>query len=262
MSAWIIWRLLKFIGATVLAGGVTATLIRPDRRGRMLAAQWLATPGWLLTWIAGYGLMKFTGLSYEPWILAAMLTSLISLHGTILYAQLAQPRRLSAVLASGGLFAAVATMVTRSTSVLELALVTVIGFAAGLPFAWLSTPAASTSESGDLRSAWQWFRWCAWLEGASLVTLLLIYMPLKYGAGIKLDGGTGLVGWIHGILLLVYLQALQSTGSLLGWSLARRFVAFVAAMLPFGTFVLERRLAPYAPQTAAPQAAAPPAATN
>lgn len=86
----------------------------------------------------------------------------------------------------------------------------------------------------------RWFLQVARAEGLSLLLLFFVAMPLKYAAGIP--AATVWVGWLHGILVFLYLIALGSAGRVEGWSWRRLGVAFVASLLPFGTFVFERSL--------------------
>jgi integral membrane protein len=78
------------------------------------------------------------------------------------------------------------------------------------------------------------------LEGASFLVLLFIAMPLKYFAGMPL--AVKIVGWAHGLLFMGYLLVLSHTASALRWPLMRVGGAFIAALLPFGPFVLDARL--------------------
>ncbi len=84
------------------------------------------------------------------------------------------------------------------------------------------------------------FRAIALLEGLSFVLLLFIAMPLKYLAGMPL--GVKLVGWAHGMLFVLYLLLLSEVAVAHRWSLVRVVGAFLASLLPFGTFVLDARL--------------------
>jgi hypothetical protein len=59
-------------------------------------------------------------------------------------------------------------------------------------------------------------------EGISYLVLLFIAMPLKYFA--DLPKAVTYVGWAHGLLFVMFI------------------LAFVAALLPFGTFYLDKRL--------------------
>ena len=49
-------------------------------------------------------------------------------------------------------------------------------------------------------------------------------------------------GWLHGVLFLLYVGALVIGVLRLGWSLVDAVLGFVAAFLPFGTFLFERRV--------------------
>lgn len=81
--------------------------------------------------------------------------------------------------------------------------------------------------------------WIARLEGASLLFLFLVAMPLKYGAGEPLAVEVG--GWIHGLLFVAFVGALGLALVRLGWTFATVAAGFVSAFFPFGTFVWERR---------------------
>lgn len=86
----------------------------------------------------------------------------------------------------------------------------------------------------------RWFVWIARAEGLSLIALFFVAMPLKYGAGILEP--VKYVGWIHGLLFILYVAALLSVSVLERWSLTRTAAGFVASVLPFGTFVFERQI--------------------
>ena len=84
------------------------------------------------------------------------------------------------------------------------------------------------------------FRAIALLEGVSFVVLLFIAMPLKYWAGMPL--AVRVVGMAHGVLFLLYLPSLLEVAVAHRWPLPRTMAAFGAALVPFGTFMLEARL--------------------
>ncbi|RYG28884.1 MAG: DUF3817 domain-containing protein [Chitinophagaceae bacterium] len=84
------------------------------------------------------------------------------------------------------------------------------------------------------------FRFIGILEGISYLVLLGIAMPLKYWAGWPL--AVKYVGWAHGVLFIAYLIALLAVTIDRRWSFTRVVVAFVASLVPFGTFWLEGRL--------------------
>lgn len=76
-------------------------------------------------------------------------------------------------------------------------------------------------------------------EGVSFLLLLGIAMPLKYMAG--MPAAVHWVGSIHGFLFVAYVAAAAAVFALLKWPLDRIPGVFLAAVLPFGTFVLERK---------------------
>ena len=79
------------------------------------------------------------------------------------------------------------------------------------------------------------------LEGVSFLLLMGVAMPLKYLAGIP--AAVKWTGWIHGILFILY--GLVVLLALLNGRLSFRkaALAFVAALVPLGPFLLDRRLA-------------------
>lgn len=77
-------------------------------------------------------------------------------------------------------------------------------------------------------------------EGLSCVALFGIAMPLKYAADMPL--AVRIVGSVHGGLFLAFLVVLGVVVARRRWSLGRGVLATIAAVVPFGTFVLDRRL--------------------
>lgn len=83
------------------------------------------------------------------------------------------------------------------------------------------------------------FRWVGWLEGLSFLLLLGVAMPLKYVAG-----QPEMVRWVgaaHGGLFIAYVLYAFYLAQELSWPLKIRLLALLASVLPFGTFVFERR---------------------
>jgi integral membrane protein len=68
-------------------------------------------------------------------------------------------------------------------------------------------------------------------------------MPMKYFAGMPL--AVKVVGWIHGVLFIIFSAALVRTMVVARWPLGRGALVFVAALLPFGPFVVDRRMRAY-----------------
>lgn len=85
----------------------------------------------------------------------------------------------------------------------------------------------------------RWFHAIAVAEGYSYLLLLGIAMPLKYMAGLPL--AVTIVGSLHGALFIAYALAAVFLFTHAKWPLSRIPGLFYAAVLPFGTFVLERK---------------------
>lgn len=82
-------------------------------------------------------------------------------------------------------------------------------------------------------------RWVAFLEGVSFL-LLLAAMPFKYALGQPI--GVRVLGPIHGVLFVMFVVALVRAATMHEWKIGRSALAFLASLVPFGTFVLDRSL--------------------
>lgn len=81
----------------------------------------------------------------------------------------------------------------------------------------------------------------ALLEGISFLLLLGIAMPLKYLA--HLPEAVKVAGWVHGVLFIVFCIALNRVmANVANWPFSRSVAVFVSALLPFGPFVLDKRM--------------------
>ncbi len=85
-----------------------------------------------------------------------------------------------------------------------------------------------------------WFRRIAIAEGISFLVLLGIAMPLKYFADSPM--AVKITGYVHGFLFIAFVILAWETRSILNKSMAWFAGAFIASLLPFGTFVLDRQL--------------------
>lgn len=65
-------------------------------------------------------------------------------------------------------------------------------------------------------------------------------MPLKYF--FDLPEAVKVVGWIHGLLFIVYVAMLLVLEIKYRWSFLFLAGAFFASLMPFGTFVLDKYL--------------------
>ena len=84
------------------------------------------------------------------------------------------------------------------------------------------------------------FRLIAFIEGISYLVLLFIAMPIKY----LLDEPmvVKLVGMTHGGLFILFLLLLYVTAKEYKWNISFISMAFIASLVPFGTFYLEKKL--------------------
>ena len=78
------------------------------------------------------------------------------------------------------------------------------------------------------------------IEGISFLVLMGIAMPLKYG--FNHAHATFWPGLVHGVLFLFYCAALAHAKMVLGKPLGWAVKLFIAALLPFGPFVMDKGL--------------------
>ncbi|MBU1822101.1 MAG: DUF3817 domain-containing protein [Bacteroidetes bacterium] len=79
----------------------------------------------------------------------------------------------------------------------------------------------------------------AFLEGCSFL-LLGFTMILKYQYAMPKPNYV--VGMAHGLLFITYVLLVAQVGYLHRWSLGKMFRAFVASLVPFGTFYADKKL--------------------
>ena len=78
------------------------------------------------------------------------------------------------------------------------------------------------------------------LEGISFLLLLFIAMPMKY----MLDNPVLVkyVGMGHGVLFMLFLIVLFTVCEKQKWSIYMFILGLMASILPFGTFIFDRKL--------------------
>lgn len=77
------------------------------------------------------------------------------------------------------------------------------------------------------------------VEAISFLLLLCVAMPLKYAAHLPI--AVKIAGWIHGVLFITFCIALVRAIALGNWPAKRSWMFFIAALLPCGPFVIDRR---------------------
>ena len=80
----------------------------------------------------------------------------------------------------------------------------------------------------------------AYLEGLSLIGLVFVCMPLKYYW--NMPEAVSYVGALHGGLFIFYCMWLLVATLEFKWGIQTAALAFLAAILPGGTFVADRKI--------------------
>lgn len=259
MNEYLLIRLLKLLAVSLLASGLIGASISAIRRNRILGLQW-SSIGFAVAWIAGYAMLANPREDLkQDWILWSIVWSLVAMLLQALYVHGQIDRFWLGGLATGAIGGAFISMILRDAAMSSwlmlqgiLTILVLVLFYLTFRFRHraLSTTGQGYVEPGnagklqtdtslDAIQSWSWFKWIARFEGLSIILLMLIYMPLKYAADIVLDEGSGLVGWIHGVMFVLYTGALVITGPFLGWSWKRIAMGFLAAQIPLGSFLFE-----------------------
>lgn len=92
----------------------------------------------------------------------------------------------------------------------------------------------------------------ALLEAVSFLLLLFIAMPLKYGLGMPM--AVKIMGSVHGGLFVLFCFALWRVLMTTNWPLGRAALVFIASLVPFMPFIIDRRMREWAEETREPQA--------
>ena len=83
------------------------------------------------------------------------------------------------------------------------------------------------------------FRVIAFLEGVSYILLLFIATPIKYFGDdpqyVKM------LGMPHGLLFIAYIVIAVVISKDMKWSTRTLWIVLVAAVIPFGTFYIDRK---------------------
>lgn len=90
----------------------------------------------------------------------------------------------------------------------------------------------------------EFLRKTALIEGISYLVLLGIAMPLKYIWG--QPQAVKVVGMLHGILFVIFCAALLYVTIVARWPLSRAALVFLASIIPFGPWLVDRRMHEYA----------------
>ncbi len=86
----------------------------------------------------------------------------------------------------------------------------------------------------------QFLRIIGLIEGISFLVILFLTMPLKYIWEMKAPNQ--IVGMGHGILFIAYCFLVVIVGYKFKWKLLTIFWALLASIIPFGTFVADKKI--------------------
>ena len=78
------------------------------------------------------------------------------------------------------------------------------------------------------------------IEGVSYLLLLGVAMPMKYY--FEMPMAVKIVGMAHGVLFVAYCLLLALCLKSFNWTLKFGAYLFIATLIPFGTFVTDRKL--------------------
>ncbi len=81
-------------------------------------------------------------------------------------------------------------------------------------------------------------RLVAFAEGVSLLLLIFVAMPLKYG--MRIPEPNFYIGSAHGVLFVFYVLLLLQVTIEKGWTFWNFVWSFVASFVPFGTFYADK----------------------
>jgi integral membrane protein len=93
----------------------------------------------------------------------------------------------------------------------------------------------------SLKKLSKFIRYVAVAEGVSYLILLTLSI-LKRTTSIDVHQGIQYLGMAHGVLFVLFVTAIGMGVYYLKWTYLRAAWAFVASLLPFGTFVLDGQL--------------------
>ncbi len=91
-----------------------------------------------------------------------------------------------------------------------------------------------------MSTAVRWLRGLAWAEGLSLLLILFVTMPLKYG--LDVPGPNKVLGLTHGLLTVVFVSYLCYLWASRKWPVRVLLWGLAASLIPFAVFYVERRV--------------------
>ena len=99
-------------------------------------------------------------------------------------------------------------------------------------------------------------RTIAFIEGISYLILLFIAMPLKYVW--DLPQAVRLVGSAHGAFFVIFCFSLLHVWTVAKWRIGRVGLLFLASIIPFGPWLIDRRVRAFEAEYLANRGGQPP----
>jgi integral membrane protein len=103
-----------------------------------------------------------------------------------------------------------------------------------------------------MRNPVSFLRGVGLFEAVSYLLLLFVAMPLKYAWGMPM--AVRIVGSVHGGLFVLFCFALWRVLNNTNWPFSRAALVFVASLLPFVPFFIDRRMRAWAEELSEPEA--------
>ncbi|WP_320033600.1 DUF3817 domain-containing protein [Halarcobacter sp.] len=88
------------------------------------------------------------------------------------------------------------------------------------------------------------FRLISAIEGLSYLILVFVAMPIKYIG--ENPYPVKVFGMIHGVLFIIFMISLFEAKIKEKWNTGLMFQLFVLSLIPFGAFLIEKRVKPKA----------------
>ncbi len=112
--------------------------------------------------------------------------------------------------------------------------------AARLAPGWVASGTAAPGALRGVERALTRYRVLAWIVGSGLLVLVVVGMPLQYGAGFP--AVVTIVGPLHGVAYMVYLVCAFDLARRSRFSVGQMLAMLCAGFLPVLAFVIERRV--------------------
>ena len=99
----------------------------------------------------------------------------------------------------------------------------------------------STGSMNGVPGALLRYRVMAYVVGVVLVTLVFVALPLKYVAG-QAESQVAIAWTVHGWLFIIYIVTVLDLALRQRWGPGKAIVTVLGGVVPFLSFVMERRV--------------------